>query len=244
MSTPLQIAESYVGFRSRALRTNDFGAKTGHNTEIWSGSFLQVVFQEAWPGQFLPALAHTASALHFAELYNLTVTEPRPGDVVFYTFPTDLLGMAQQHVGIVSDVQNWKSQGQIQAIEGETSPNSARKHAGTPDGVWKRTRYATEITHFVRFERLKQRKMRRNPPNVTASAIQYLKNGSAVPHIQLALSDVFGNDIRGVRKGVWDAGTAHAYGAWQRFYGEEPTGLPSRDSLHALGHLTGRFETE
>lgn len=240
LTSPLQLAESYIGFRSRALRTNDFGAKAGHNTKTWAGSFVQVVLQESNWDDFY-AFAHTTSALNFCKLFNLTVTEPREGDIVFYTFPTDLVDMGQQHIGIVADVQKWKSQGIFQAIEGETAPNSSKKHVMMPDGVFKRTRYAAEVAEFVRLDRLKVPKLRRNAPLVLPSDIHFLRNGDSVAHVQRALADVFGNRIRGVRKGIWDAGTAHTYGEWQRMMGFEATGLPSDGGLGPLGRLTGRF---
>ncbi len=240
ISTPLQIAESYIGFRSRALRTNDFGAKTGHNTEIWSGSFLQVVHQEA--GWDLPvSLVHTGNLLHFAQLFHLTVETPEEGDLVLYTFPTDLVGMAQPHIGIVSSVENWKSQGLFHAIEGETAPNSSKRVSGIADGVYKRSRWATEVLAFIRLRNLHTPKLRRKAPTVDHTAVHYLKNGPAVPEIQKALKYVFGTRIRGLSKGKWDAGTAHAYAEWQRMCGTEPTGLPGDPDLAYLGVLTGRF---
>jgi len=203
-----------------------------------------VVFAEAYGDpvlQFaLPALGHTASALHFARVMNLTVKTPRVGDIAFYTFPTDGL-MSQGHAGIVTDVQDWKTQGLIHAIEGETSTNSTLRYADATDGVWKRSRFATEILEFARFENLRTAPLRRKAPTLDGTKIRYLKRSDQAPEIQRALGDVFGNRVRGLRKGVWDAATSHAYAEWQRMTGHEPTGLPKDGGLAELGYLTGRF---
>lgn len=236
----LQTAENYVGFRSRALRTNDFGAKAGHNTEIWAGSFVQVVLRESdcyFPVHF----SNTAGALEYAHLRNLTVKTPRAGDIVFYTFSTDG-SFTQPHVGIVTDVEKWKKQGIFQAIEGETAPNSSRKHPQPADGVWKRTRYATEVAEFVRMQDWKPGNAKKAPGISTVDHdYTYLGRGEHIETVQRALEDVFGSRIRAVRKGVWDAPTSHAYAQWQRITGHTPTGLPDIDSLVFLGVETGRW---
>lgn len=242
LSTPLQVAESYVGFRSRALRTNDFGAKTGFNTQIWSGSFLQVIFQEsAWDDVFFPQVhwSHTVHALEYVRLRNLTVKTPKPGDVVFLAYGTD--GMSQPHVGIVADVQNWKDRGILQVIEGETAPNTSKGHSGIADGVWKRTRYAAEVLEFARMENWRRAPFRRNVTDIEVTDFKYLGRGKHVEIVQRALADVYGNRIRGVKKGMWDAQTSHAYAQWQRMTGNEPTGLPDKVSLFALAVESGRF---
>lgn len=236
----LQTAENYIGFRSRGLRTNNFGAKAGHNTEIWSGSFVQVVLRET-DNYFPVHFSNTTAALSYARLRNLTVRAPQPGDVVFYTFPTDE-SLAQPHVGIVTDVEKWKKQGIFQAIEGETAPNSSRKHPQPADGVWKRTRYATEVLEFVRMHNWKAGNAK-NALSISEVDHEFtpLGRGKHVETVQKALEDVFGSRIRSVRKGVWDAPTSHAYSQWQRFTGYAVTGVPDSDSLMFLGVETGRW---
>lgn len=242
MSTPIQIAESYIGFRSRALRTNDFGAKTNNNTKIWSGSFLQVVFNEAWAADWAPvSFTHTVHALEYVRMRNLTVSKPRVGDVVFLAYGTDG-DMSQPHVGMVADVQNWKDRGILQVIEGETAPNTAKGHSGIADGVWKRTRYAAEVLEFARMENWTAGYYREGKrPLLDPKDFKYLGRGKNVEIVQRALGDIFGNRLRGLKKGMWDAQTSHAYAQWQRITGHTATGLPDIDSFAKLSLESGRF---
>lgn len=236
----LQVAESYIGFRSRALRTNDFGAKAGHNTEIWAGSFVQVVLRES-DNYFPVHFSDTASALAYARTRNLTVKTPQAGDIVFYTFTTDGK-LTQPHIGIVTDAEKWKSNGNFQAIEGETAPNASRKHVQPSDGVWRRTRYATEVADFVRMQDWKAGKPVKNPSRIVFNAkFTYLGKGEHVELVQRALGDVFGNRLRGLKRGMWDSQTSHAYSQWQRITGVPATGLPDEQSLVLLGVETGRW---
>lgn len=239
-TTPLEVAESYVGFRSRALRTNDFGAATGHNTKTWAGSFVEVCFRESGK-DLVVDFSETASALAYCQMVGAVVKTPSPGDVVFYAFATDY-EVSQMHVGIVSDVQNWKDRGQFTAIEGEMAPNASKKYNGLPDGVWHRTRYATEVAFFVSPDRIPGPvPLRKGAPTIDSSGILPLTRGTKIETIQKALSDVFGDRIRGVRKGIWDAPTGHAYGQWQRITNTDPQGVPDDVSLAQLGVVTGRF---
>lgn len=236
-------AEGYIGFRSRALRTNDFGAKAGHNTEIWAGSFVQTVFQET-DNKFPVHFSDTASALNYARLRNLTVKTPQRGDLAFYTFSTDG-AFSQPHIGFVTDTDMWKERGIFQAVEGETSPNASRTHVQPADGVWKRSRYATEISDFVRMQDWKPGlRVRGINSEVLNANFTYLGQGKHVETVQRALSDVFGSRLRGVHRGMWDAPTSHAYSEWQRITGVKPTGLPSDRNapcLELLGVETGRW---
>ncbi len=238
--TVLRIAESYVGFRSRALRTNDFGAKAGRNLEIWSGSFVHVVLQESGAA-FGVHFSDTVASLNYCRLRNLTVKTPKPGDLVFYTFSTDGT-LAQPHVGIVTDTDKWAKQGIFKAIEGETAPNASRKHVHPADGVWKRTRYAVEVLEFVRMQNWKPFRANSNVAYDLASLdFTPLARGKHIETVQKALGDLYGNRVRSLRKGVWDGPTSHAYSDWQRIVGVKPTGTPTAQDLADLGVETGRW---
>lgn len=143
----LDIAEKEIGTTEVPLNSNKtkYGKWFGLDGLPWCGIFVSWVFHKA--GRPLPKIgfekgfASCQLALSYFTKKGMVVTEPLPGDLVFYDFNLD---NRYDHVGIVYQVLHGFNS--IEAIEGNTSFTNER-NGGT---VMKRVRDITLATVFVR----------------------------------------------------------------------------------------------
>lgn len=226
-------ARTYLGYRSRGLLQNDFNAWAGSGGQQWDGAFLDYCAALEKLNGWVP-LNSTASALREYVRTRRLFQTPRPGDIVFFAFPVHER-FRQAHVGLVTDVTEWKRARRFKTIEAQVS-NGQRIEE---DGVWERQRYGYDVIGFGR-PRYGERKRSAAGPMLTASG--KLNHGETVT-VQLALGKAVG--LRDATKGVWDSKTASAYRAWQRrcgMTGKTVDGLPDEASLRALGEHTGLYQ--
>lgn len=147
----IEHAKSYTGTISRASKVNGFGQTTGMNGSSWDGSFLETVFRETGTDAGT-SLTSTAGALAYYHRVNRVYSKPRPGDIVFFAWSTDTVdGLGQPHVGLVSEVDKtaWKRYGKFRTVEGQIDSGTPRGRQ-EQDGVYSRTRYATDVIGFAR----------------------------------------------------------------------------------------------
>lgn len=235
----LTAAEEWLGYKSQANMNTPFGEKTGYNGNIWSGSFVDFVFNAA--GVTIPSCVYSPSGLAEFMKAGRVHFRPQPGDIAFFTFPTGDK-FTVPHVGLVADVSRWKSDALVGTIEAQVNSGLAKSDPNVT-GVYKRSRSGQEIIAFGRptfrpakaikaktGERIKFESIRPGRRNTSIGLVQQalaLKAGLVRPTVDL-----------------FDGPTQHAYARWQRsigYVGSDASGVPDRRSLQHLGELTGIF---
>lgn len=240
----LEIAKSHLGYKTRPSGLSDFGTQTGYSGHAipWSGAFIDVVARDA--NVIMPACVYTPSGLGEFVAGRRVVSEPEPGDIVFYVFPTtDQFSMP--HVGIVTDVADYKVTGVFTAIEAQVSSGLPRASTDKT-GIFERPRWKYDVIAFARpdFElRPGSVEMQTGPVFVNERTIRPGKSNAGVQAVQNALVSVAG--LADFSAGAFDMATQRAYARWQRQIGyvhPDCTGIPDRSSLKILGHRTGAFQ--
>jgi len=219
----IETARTHEGYRARAQRVNQYGAQLGVDGMPWAGAFLESVMREA-KELTQPSLVHTASALAAYVRAGREFRVPKVGDLVFYAFSTDGQ-FTQPHIGLVTDVSNWKTEASFKAIEGQTD-SGLSKGPKDADGVYERRRYSTDVLAFVR---PKYEDLRASGPmsetKIHPSTVQPFKRVSSknLVAIQKALAETVG--AQGMSKGFFDPSTRSAIKAYQRRIGAPDNGM-------------------
>jgi hypothetical protein len=192
-------------------------------------------------------MVQTASGL--AELINngLMRSTPRPGDLVFFAFPSEnaASAFAMPHVGIVIDVREYKSTGRFLTVEGNTRPANA-KYGQDTDGVHQRVRYQGDVLAYIRpkfnrsglqlqlpgklrikltaklskaarLEATALEEAARAPKDVATAALKPGLRNRSIEVVQLALGVTV--NLKSATPGTWDAATANAFARYQRRIG-------------------------
>lgn len=259
MNSIVETAREYLGFTARGNNSNTFAISAGLTGEYfpWDGAFVDRVLAEAGYTGF-PAHGNTASALSFYLASGQNVyKKPRVGDLVFYGFQTrsGTASFDSPHIGIVSDVTRWKKENSFRAVEAQV--NSGQPKGPTDrNGVYERTRYATDVLAFVRLTKLKNQNNQKSrisekesltvrPAALTRCTTQQ-QAASAKPDIrhqveavQLALASHPYIKLRNANRGVYDSKTRSAAAAFQRFNGKRPedcNGWLTVEDLHNLSN--------
>lgn len=252
----LTTAENYVGYTARPDRSNIFGERTGTDGGTWSGAFIDVVAAES--GVPLPSCIYTPACLAEMLRTGRQRLVPKPGDLVFYVFPTETVnGYSMPHVGIVANVSQLSTEGWFEAIEGQTG-SGLPKGSSIKNGVYKRRRYATDVLCYVRpaLEITASQKIRKLltktvMPNgeklilITPSHVRPGMKGKRIELVQLALSQVTG--ASNFQRGIFDAQTLSAFSRYQLSTGtiaSEASGIPDDRTLRRLAMQTGLFRSE
>jgi len=175
------------------------------------------------------------------------------------------------HVGIVTDVREFKSTGKFLTIEGNSRPANA-KYGQDTDGVHQRVRYQGDVLAFVspkfngglhrmhpvqllislstklssktaRLEATALEEAARVPRDVVTAALKPGLRNRSIEVVQLALGVTVG--LQAATPGVWDAATANAFARYQRrigYVGADASGNVDRTSLQRLATETGLFQ--
>jgi len=234
----LDRARSYAGMRSLPLRNNDFGKQAGYGGAPWDGAFLQTVLREE---DLHVGTAFTASTVALAYFFkqNRLYVNPKPGDIVFYHFAATNT-FEQPHVGLVTEVTDWKKNRTFRAIEGETSPGTPRGH-GESDGVYERVRFETDVLAFARPVYGTLPEAVETSTELRPSQFQNNKSSGGVVTLQTALHKVTG--ATGFVRGKFDSQTRSAVRRFQREAGiADGNGSVDVKTLRALGRLSGLFK--
>ena len=241
----IQAAKNYLGYVAGPMLRNQFGERVGYNSQPWAGAFIDVVAREC--GLHLPSMVQTAAGL--AELINngLVRSRPRPGDLVFFAFPSEnaASAFAMPHVGIVIDTREYKQTGKFLTVEGNVRPANAKFGQDT-DGVHQRVRYQGDVLAFVRpkfngglqrlhpvqlfiklstklssktarLEAAALEEAARSPKDVVTAALKPGLRNRSIEVVQLALAVTV--NLKFATPGVWDAATANAFARYQRRVG-------------------------
>lgn len=241
----LEVARSHLGYKTRPSGLSDFGAQTGYSGHAipWSGAFIDVVARDA--EVIMPSCMYTPSGLGEFVAGGRVVSEPEPGDIVFYVFPTtDQFSMP--HVGIVSDVTDFAQTGVFVAIEAQVASGLPRASTDRT-GIFERPRWKYDVIAFARpdfkLRPGRKSKMQTGPVFVNERLVRLGKKNSDIEVVQSALVEVAG--LTDFSAGAFDASTQRAYARWQRQVGyvhPDCTGVPDRRSLKVLGDRTGAFQ--
>lgn len=241
----IQAAKKYLGYVAGPMLRNRFGERVGYNSQPWAGAFIDVVARDC--GLRLPSLVQTAAGL--AELINdgLVRSRPRPGDLVFFGFPSEnaASAFAMPHVGIVVDVTEYRTTGRFLTIEGNVRPANA-KYGQDTDGVHQRVRHQGDVLVFIspkfnggrsgqhlvqllinvitklsskaaRLEATELEEAARASKDVVTAALKPGLRNRSIEVVQLALGVTV--NLKFATPGVWDAATANAYARYQRRIG-------------------------
>lgn len=263
----IQAAKNYLGYVAGPMLRNQFGERVGYNSQPWAGAFIDVVARES--GLHLPSCVYTAAGLAELAKNGLVRSRPRPGDLVFFAFPSENAASAfsMPHVGIVIDVREFKSTGRFLTIEGNVRPPNA-KYGQDTDGVHQRVRHQGDVLAFVRVTKnggllpgklltkliaklsstarldatALEEAAREQKTVVTAALKPGLRNRS-IEVVQLALGVTV--NLKSATPGTWDAATANAFARYQRrigYVGTDASGNVDRPSLQRLATETGLFQ--
>lgn len=247
-------ASAYTGYTSRAS-DNVFAINAGYVGGFqWDGSFIDQVFQDAGTASALPRHSNTTAALGFYLKNGWQRRAPKAGDLVFYNFTTDskTVSFDQPHIGIVTDTSTWKEHRTFKAVEGQVS--SGQPKASTDEnGVYERTRYATDVLSFIRiptnYLKPTVRPALKDDSHVVRPAhlercMGSKQAASAKPNIrkstelvQIALAAHPGIQLQNADRGNFNGKTIQALAAFQRLNGfpaSECTGAPTVRTLELL----------
>jgi|GEM_PF-5489027 len=242
--TVIAQALNYEGFRSRTNRVNDFGSFVGQNGKAWDGSFVDRVLFEAGVTIGVSFVSTTAALAYFIEQRRVH-TKPRTGDIAIFSFPSGDSGFGQPHVGLVTDVSEYKSDAHFLTVEGMIDSGSPKGPQET-DGVYVRTRFQSDVLTFVRpvfVDANAPREIRpaSDTPTVQPSSFRRGRTNASTVHLQLALNFVLGP--QNFTRGKFDAHTVSAVARFQAQVGVLPAnGSPDEGTLDLLMRQTdGQF---
>lgn len=267
----VQTASEFVGFTSRQ-NNNPFLVHARVNGDFqWDGSFIDSLLDKTAGQGYLPSLNNTTTALQFFLKNGWQRRAPKPGDLVFFAYPTEQgsrLGYQSPHVGVVSSTDTWKQHRTFRTIEAQT-------HSGQPkaprdnNGVYERARHETDVTVFIRIPK-KYFAAKVNGDAARAATTSHIvrpahlercitreKAASAKPEfrksvetVQLALAAHPAVRLQNADRGVFNAKTRAALAAFQRFSGipvTECNGKPTVFSLELLSqspYTPERFDVD
>lgn len=257
-----QAASAYTGYTSRDVN-NTFAISTGYTGGFqWDGSFIDRVLEDAQAASFLPSHVNTTTALAFYIKNGYIRSNPKPGDLVFYSFPTasGTVSFDPGHIGVVTDTSKWKTASSFRAIEAQVA-SGLPKAASDENGVYERTRFSTDVATFVR---IPNRLLHVTEPEVSDSSVSTVRPAhfarcipgkvqtakpefrKSVETVQLALAAHPGVRLQNADRGVFDRQTRSAIAAFQRLQGFAPsecTGEPNIKTLQALANR-GEFNVQ
>lgn len=244
----LDETRSHLGYRPRPGGISEFAIRTGYKGESipWSGSFVDCVARDA--GIVIPSCVYSSSGLGEFVASRRAHTDPQPGDIVFYSFPTGAqFGMP--HVGIVMACDEYMQTGTFLAIEANVNPGLPKGHADR-DGIYERVRYRDDVIMFGRpdfdFRPGKETEMQTGRLFIKEQNVRPGRQNPDVQTVQLALSTIVTLDDSIVWS-KFDSTTQRAYSRWQRLIGyvyPDSTGIPDLASLKLLGERSGIFEVK
>lgn len=253
-------AEEWIGHRCVTGAQNEFARRVGYagHDAPWSGAFLDCVARDAGLGG-LPSLTGATAGLGELLACRRAVLSPRRGDVVFFSFPT-VGHFTGPHVGLVTDVSDWRTLGEFVTVEAQVNAGLPRSPRDA-DGVYNRRRSRHDVLAFCRpalTRRPEQGAPVQTGPLVTIAqlrsgrandAIELVQRALAVIFPQAGLSKAFRADghARALPTRRWDAATRRAYARWQRsigFVGPDAPGDPDPASLARLSRESGVFRVE
>ena len=254
-----EAASAYTGYTSRDTN-NIFLIDAGYTgTFQWDGAFIDRVLKDAAASSGLPVHANVISALGYYLKNGWVHTKPKPGDLVFFNFPLNggTTTFDPPHIGLVLKTDAWKTDSRLVTVEANVDSGLPRGPRDN-NGVYERTRYATDVLAFVRIPKRYLGKPLAVPTDIPAqpSTLHIIKpahlnrcataatSATAKPEfrrsvelVQLALASHPGVQLQNADRGIFNAKTTAALAAYKRIIGAAPAacnGEPNVESLAAL----------
>lgn len=252
-------AEAWVGHRCLTGTPSEFGRRVGYaaHDAPWDGAFLDCVARDAGLGG-LPSLTGTVAGLGELLACGRAASEPRRGDVVFFSFPA-VGHFAGPHVGVVVDGSRWRTDAEFDSVEGQVASPLPRGPRDA-DGVYIRRRSRHDVLVFCRpaLTRRPESASVQTGPLVNLAQLRSGRANESIALVQRALLLVFPRAGMGKlfradgHAGLsvtrrWDGPTRRAFARWQRsigFVGPDASGDPEPASLARLAHETGTYAFE
>lgn len=258
-----EAASQYTGYTARDTN-NTFTISTGYTGGFqWDGSFIDRVLQDAKAASALPSHVNTAVALAFYLKNGWLHSKPKPGDLVFFNFPTSsgTVSFDPMHIGVITDTTRWKTDDSFRSVEAQVA-SGLPKAASDRNGVYERTRFATDVAAFVRIPNryLQQDEAASTQaPRVPTVQVRTAHFARCVPSkvqtakpefrksvetVQLALAAHPGVQLQNVDRGIFDMKTRAALAAFQRLQGfpaEDCTGEIDVKSLVKLSESSNQI---
>jgi hypothetical protein len=238
-------AERWLGFRPAGNMSTPFGELSGYNGQTWAGMFVDYVFFKA--GVVIPSCGYSPTGLAEFVRQRRLYKKPRPGDVVFFSFPVTGENYGMPHVGLVKATDRWNADGLIKTIEGNISSGLPKGDPGLA-GVFERVRSRHEVLGFGR-PAFRPAILRRTglagKGTVDGETVRPGRRNRSIGLVQAGLVKTVG--LGKVTVDMFDGETERAYAHWQRmlgYVGPDARGIPDLRSLRALGERTGLFTVE
>lgn len=252
----VEAASAYTGYTARDVN-NTFAIDSGYTGGFqWDGSFVDRVLKNVGAASALPHHVNTAIALGFYIRNGWVRRAPKPGDLVFYTFPTEshTVSFDPGHIGVVTETDRWKTDHVFKSVEAQVA-SGLPKAASDSNGVYERTRYATDVAAFVRIPKRYLETIER--PALDTSAIPTVRPAhfarcvpgkfqtakpefrKSVETVQIALAAHPGVRLQNADRGVFNGKTRAALAAFQRLNGFSPedcNGDPNAKTLELLAN--------
>ncbi len=145
----IRIASGEVGYTEGPNNANRYAAEVGHaNNQAWCGTFTDAMLKRA--GQLgEPSSVWTPSGLQAYRKFGRAIDRngpAQPGDLVYFDWQGGTGSNGVDHVGIVVGT---RPDGQVETIEGNTSPTNAGSQSNG-GGVYRRVRPRSVIAGFGR----------------------------------------------------------------------------------------------
>lgn len=238
----IETAQAWLGFTQAAGMKTPFGERTGYDGHVWAGAFLDTIFFDA--GLEIPACVYPPSGLAEFIRCGRVVTQPQPGDIVFFVFATgELFGV--MHCGLVVDTSAWRETGLFYTIEACVNSGLPRSDPSLR-GVYKRRRARHEVLAFCRpADKGPVGETGQPAPVITFETVRPGRRNNNIGLVQLALRQVTG--LVGETPDMFDGSTQSAYAHWQRiigYVGPDASGIPDPASLQLLGDRTRKFKLD
>ena len=145
----IRIASGEVGYTEGPNNDNRYAAEVGHaNNQPWCGTFTDAMLKRAGQrGE--PSSVWTPSGLQAYRKSGRAIDRngpAQPGDLVYFDWQGGTATSGVDHVGLVTGV---RPDGQVETIEGNTSPTNAGSQSNG-GGVYRRVRPRSVIAGFGR----------------------------------------------------------------------------------------------
>ena len=250
----LRVAGAEVGYVEGPNNWSRY-AVGGAQNQPWCGSFVDWVLRQAGVrGE--PSSVWTPSGLQGYRQRGTAIDRNgpvQPGDVVYFDWQGGTGTQGVDHVGIVTGV---RQDGQVETIEGNTSPSNAGSQSNG-GGVYRRVRPRSVIAGFGRPAYSSAPPPPPADPNAVAAfrryaaainirdltkagTLKFPQTGGAVLALQRSLNLAARKGL--VEDGIFGAATTAAVKDLQRLFKLEVDGIVGPKTREALIFLLGRIE--